>query len=53
MCQAEHLCGRDRYTVRFRVLSPDLLEERWHVLGPRKAYDTVTTLRRLDVSSLA
>ncbi len=52
-CQAEHLCGRDRYTVTFRVLSPDLLEEHWHVLGPGKAYDTVTTLDRLDVSSLA
>jgi len=52
-CQAEHLCGRDRYTVMFRVLSPDLLDERWHVLGPGKAYDTVTTLHRLDVSSLA
>jgi hypothetical protein len=52
-CQAEHLCGRDRYTVTFRVLSPDLLEERWHVLGPEKAYDTATTLHRLDVSSLA
>ena len=52
-CQAEHLCGRDRYTVTFLVLSEFLVEEYWHVLGPQKAYDTVTTLRRLDVSSLA
>jgi len=46
-CRAEHLCGRDRYTAMFRVLARDLLEEHWHVLGPRKAYDSVTTLRRL------
>jgi hypothetical protein len=52
-CQAEHLCGRDRYTLTFRVLSPDLLEERWRVLGPQKAYDSVTALHRLDVSSPA
>lgn len=52
-CQAEHLCGRDRYTLTFRVLSPDLLEERWRVLGAQKAYDSVTALHRLDVSSLA
>jgi hypothetical protein len=52
-CQAEHLCGRDRYAVTVRVLSEFLVEECWHVLGPQKAYDTVTTLHRLDVSSLA
>jgi len=52
-CQAEHHCGRDRYTVTFLVLSEFLVEEHWHVVGPLKAYDTVTTLRRLDVSSLA
>jgi hypothetical protein len=52
-CQAEHLCGRDRYTVTCRVLAQDLMEEHWQVAGPQKAYDTVTALRRLDVSSLA
>jgi hypothetical protein len=52
-CQAEHLCGRDRYTLTFRALAQDLLEERWQVLGPQKAYDSLTTLRRTDVSSLA
>jgi hypothetical protein len=52
-CQAEHLCGRDRYTVTYRVLAQDLMEEHWQVAGPQKAYDTVTALRRLDVSSLA
>ena len=49
-CQAEHLCGRDRYTATFRVLARDLLEERWHVVGPHKAYETLTTLRRLDAA---
>jgi hypothetical protein len=29
------------------------MEEHWQVAGPQKAYDTVTALRRLDVSSLA
>jgi hypothetical protein len=29
------------------------VEEYWHVVGPQKAYDTVTMLNRLDVSSLA
>ncbi len=52
-CQAEHRCGRDRYAVTCRVLAQDLLEENWQVLGPAKDYDSVTTLRRLDVSSLA
>jgi Family of unknown function (DUF6314) len=52
-CQAEHLCGRDRYDVTVRVLSESLVEEHWHVLGPQKAYDSVTTLQRIDVSSLA
>jgi hypothetical protein len=52
-CEAEHLCGRDRYTVMYRVLAQDLMEEHWQVAGPQKAYDTVTALRRLDVSSLA
>jgi Family of unknown function (DUF6314) len=52
-CQAEHRCGPDHYAVTYRVLAQDLLEEHWRVAGPRKAYDSVTALRRLDVSSLA
>jgi hypothetical protein len=52
-CQAEHRCGRDHYAVTYRVLAHDLLEESWRVTGPRKDYDSVTALRRLDVSSLA
>jgi hypothetical protein len=49
-CQAEHLCGRDRYVVTVRVLSEFLVEEHWHVTGPRKSYETVTTLRRLGAA---
>lgn len=52
-CQARHDCGQDSYVVSYRVLAPDLLEEHWQVAGPRKAYDSVTALHRLDVSSLA
>ena len=45
--RARHVCaGRDDYVVTFLVLSPDLLEERWRVLGPDKDYVSVTTLRR-------
>jgi hypothetical protein len=55
---ARHDCGQDRYVVSHLVRAPGWLEERWEVTGPRKAYDSVTTLRRLDsagpdVSSLA
>jgi hypothetical protein len=46
-------CGRDQYVVSFLVRGPGRLEERWQVTGPRKDYDSVTTLTRLDVSSLA
>jgi hypothetical protein len=51
--RAKHVCGRDDYVVTFRVLSPDLMEERWRVLGPDKDYVTVTELERIPVSSLA
>jgi uncharacterized protein DUF6314 len=45
--RARHLCaGRDDYVATFRVLSPDLLEERWRVLGPDKDYVSVTMLSR-------
>jgi hypothetical protein len=58
VCTARHDCGQDRYVVSHLVRAADWLEERWAVTGPRKAYDSVTTLRRLDssgpdVSSLA
>jgi hypothetical protein len=50
---ARHRCGADDYVVSYLVRAPGWLEERWHVTGPSKAYDTVTELRRTDVSSLA
>jgi hypothetical protein len=50
---ARHGCGADSYVVSYLVRAPSLLEERWHVTGPSKAYDIVTELRRTDVSSLA
>jgi hypothetical protein len=49
---ARHDCGQDRYVVSHLVLGAGWLEERWEVTGPRKAYDSVTTLRRLDPSPL-
>jgi Family of unknown function (DUF6314) len=53
MCTVRHDCGQDRYVISHLVRAADWLEERWQVTGPRKAYDGVTTLRRLNVSSLA
>jgi len=53
MCTARHDCGQDRYVISHLVRGADWLEERWQATGPRQAYDGVTTLRRLDVSSLA
>jgi hypothetical protein len=51
-CRAKHVCaGRDEYVVTFRVLSPDLLEERWRAEGPGKDYVTTTLLERMAVSS--
>jgi hypothetical protein len=45
--RARHVCGgRDDYVVTFRVLSQDLLRERWRVLGPDKDYVSLTELRR-------
>ncbi len=44
--EAEHGCGADRYLLTHRVLGPDLLEERWQVLGPAKDYTAVTRLNR-------
>ncbi len=50
---ARHGCGADEYIVSFQVRAAGWLEECWQVTGPLKAYDSMTTLRRLDVSSLA
>jgi Family of unknown function (DUF6314) len=46
--QARHWCGRDEYLVSGRVLGPGLFEERWHVTGPAKDYEIMTTLTRVD-----
>jgi hypothetical protein len=48
--QARHPCGRDEYLLRGRVLSDQLLEERWQVSGPGKDYEIMTTLTRTDAS---
>jgi hypothetical protein len=47
---ARHACGADEYVVSYQVRAAAWLEECWHVTGPRKAYDTVATLRRLGAS---
>ena len=47
---ARHGCGEDTYVVSYLVRADGWLEERWHVTGPRKAYDSVTTLRRLGAA---
>jgi hypothetical protein len=44
---ARHGCGADEYVVSYLVRAAGRLEERWHVTGPSKAYETVTILRRL------
>lgn len=48
---AHHGCGADTYVVSYLVPAPGWLEERWHVTGPRKSYETVATLRRLDAAA--
>jgi hypothetical protein len=44
--EAEHGCGDDHYLLAHRVLSEDLLEERWQVRGPAKDYLAITRLHR-------
>ena len=44
--QAVHQCGADRYELTTTVLSAGVIAERWHVQGPAKDYDAVTTLTR-------
>ena len=48
--EAEHGCGEDRYLLAHRVLSDDLLEERWRVRGPAKDYLAITRLQRRPLS---
>jgi Family of unknown function (DUF6314) len=45
---ARHRCAEDTYVVRYLVRAAGWLEERWLVTGPRKGYETVATLRRID-----
>lgn len=49
--RAEHLCGEDHYTVRYRFPGGATLEAGWHcdwaVTGPRKDYRIVTRYRRI------
>ena len=47
---ARHGCGEDTYVVSYLVWADGWLEERWRVTGPRKSYETVTTLRRLGAA---
>ena len=49
--RALHLCGEDRYEIETVVLSPSRFEERWRARGPKKGYDAVATLERVDGSS--
>ena len=42
-----HRCGADRYEITTIARSPELLEERWRVRGPRKDYVALTTFQRL------
>ena len=44
--EAEHLCGRDRYAVRYDF-DADRFLSRWVVRGPAKAYAMTTRYRRL------
>jgi hypothetical protein len=45
-----HQCRSDEYHITTTVLSDDLLEERWRVLGPAKDYDALTRLMRVRPS---
>jgi hypothetical protein len=46
-----HQCRSDDYDITTVVLSDDLIEERWRVLGPTKDYEAVTRLTRLPPST--
>ena len=45
--RAVHQCGADRYELTTIVRSRHVVEEHWHVRGPGKSYDAVTTLTRM------
>ena len=45
--RALHDCGADCYELVTVVQSHCVVEERWHVRGPGKDYDAVTTLTRI------
>jgi hypothetical protein len=47
-CTAVHQCRADRYEITYLVLGEDLMEERWQVRGPGKAYEATATLIRWD-----
>ena len=44
--RSNHVCGDDRYEFTTRVMSPNVVEERWRVRGPTKDYDATATLTR-------
>ena len=48
--ESSHFCGDDRYKISTVAISRDSFQECWNVRGPRKSYDAVTTLTRLDRS---
>jgi hypothetical protein len=43
---ATHPCGEDTHELTTVVLSDDVVEERWHVVGPLTHYAATTTLTR-------
>ncbi len=45
-CDATHLCGDDRYDVCWRVVTHDVLVERWRARGPCKDYEARCVLSR-------
>jgi hypothetical protein len=45
--QGHHQCQNDAYDITTLILSDDLMEERWRVLGPTKDYEALTHLTRL------
>ena len=47
-CAAVHQCRADRYEITYLVLGENLMEERWRVRGPGKAYEATATLIRWD-----
>jgi hypothetical protein len=46
--QAVHDCGADQYVLSGQLLAPGLFSERWHVHGPDKDYEIMTTLARTE-----